>query len=450
MDLAELLGVLWRRKLVLVATVLLVMGAAAALLVLQPRIYRSTSTLALIPADQTDPRDAAYLIAQANVITPIYAEGVRSRTTKALAQQKLSDDFPDQVLAKISVRTIPDVPVLKVDASDTDAFVASNSAQAITDALLERATRNEVGYGIIRVIQVDRPVPGTTPVSPRERLTLAVATILGIGFGVGAALLRENLGRKIDTAEQLSQAAGVPCFGEIPADRVIGRLRSIDDLVSDARFRVLAEALRDVRTSLQFTEGGFHSVVLTSPEGRHGKTTVAFGLAVTLARSGARTLLIDGDVRRGRLAEVLAVPPVPGLMEVLKGTQPEQAVSRTSLDNLDAMPRGQLEEDPGELLEREFFSVLFRLERMYDAVVIDGTPLVPVNDARLIAKYASCTLVVASAGTVTRRQLRAAIDRLALIGEKPTAVVLNNSKTRRPSGYYAYLTPTDPERTSRR
>jgi Mrp family chromosome partitioning ATPase len=74
---------------------------------------------------------------------------------------------------------------------------------------------------------------------------------------------------------------------------------------------------------------------------------------------------------------------------------------------------------------------------MYDVVIIDSTPLVPVNDARIMASYAETTLIVASAGATTRRQVRAAIERLALVSVHPTAVILNHSKAARRDYYYA-------------
>ena len=85
-------------------------------------------------------------------------------------------------------------------------------------------------------------------------------------------------------------------------------MHSAEDLATDPRLRMVAEALRDLRTNLLFTDDTIRSIVVTSPDGSHGKTTVAFGLAATLARSGTRTLLIDADLRRGRIAELLSPP----------------------------------------------------------------------------------------------------------------------------------------------
>jgi polysaccharide biosynthesis transport protein len=182
-------------------------------------------------------------------------------------------------------------------------------------------------------------------------------------------------------------------------------------------------------------------VVVTSPEGSHGKTTISVGLASTFARAGTRTVLVDGDLRKGRIAELLRTRRAPGLIEALKGTPVGECVQSTGLETLDLLPGGALEADPSELLMAEFPSVLQDLKEMYDVIVLDTTPLVPVNDARIISSSADAVIVVASAGSVTRRQVRNAVERLNLVSVAPTASVLNNSRTAAKKGYYGYLEP---------
>lgn len=87
---------------------------------------------------------------------------------------------------------------------------------------------------------------------------------------------------------------------------------------------------------------------------------------------------------------------------------------------------------------------------MYETVIVDTTPLVPVNDARLVANSAETVLIVASADAATRRQVRSAVERLSLISVRPTATVLNNSRAPRAKGYYGYLHPDRPARRTRR
>ena len=421
MDLNELLRVLWQRKLIMVATTLVVLALGFASLQIQTPVYEATSTVALTPGTGTT--DPIFIISQIDVITPLYAEAVKTRDTQLLAKslQKGRD------VGELTVRTFSGAPIIKIDVRSPSPAAARSGAQAVTDALLLRAQRGEIGLtDTLALSQIDRPSLPTDPVKPLPKLTMLISLVLGLGSGVAAAVLWDRLGRKIDTIDELAAAAGVPCFGEVPTERAISGLRSPNELVNDPQYRIVAEALRDIRTNLQFTNATFRSILVTSPEGRHGKTFLAFGLAATLARSGARTLLADGDLRHGRVAEMLEIPREPGVMDVLRGRPLAESLQKTGLDALQLLPGGRIEDDPGELLESSFFHTLYELEAAFDVVVVDGTPLVPVNDARLMARYVSCVLLVVSAGTSTRRQVRTAVDRLSIIGVQVTAVVLNN------------------------
>lgn len=438
MDLGELLRIVWQRKLVVLLVGAAVVGLGMGSLALQTPIYRATSTVTLTPAPGVE--DPIIVISQIDVITPSYAEAVETKATRDRARAlRGGRDIGD-----ISVRTFRGAAILKIDSESPSPVVAQEGAQAVTDALLARADAGEIGYGgTLELKEIDQPQRPTEPVRPNRQLTLLVSLLLGAGFGVAAGVAWDRLGKKVETPEELASAAGLQPYAEIPADRSVPGVSSPGVLVNDPRLRIVAEALRDIRTNLQFTNGGFRSILVTSPEGRHGKTFVSFGLAATLARSGARTLLVDGDLRRGRVSEMLGMARSPGLMEVLHGMPFPRAVQPTDVDTLSVLTGGTLTDDPGELLEASFFQVLYDLEAAYDVVVVDGTPLVPVNDARLMARYVSAVLLVVSAGSVTRRQVRTAVDRLSIIGINATAAVLNASKQRRRASYYRYLTPDE-------
>ncbi len=428
MDLNELLQVLWRRKLVFLATFATVIAVAiVALQVVTPQ-YESTSTIVLEPTGERD--DLSFFLSLGAVV-PVYANAASSRTTRLEASRRLGRE-----VGPVTVDSDSDVPILKIRVRDEDPEQAQQAAQAVTDVLIDRVENGGLGLEQVEVNQVEEPAVAEEPVFPQEALTLAVAVVLGLGFGVGAALLRETLTSKVETAEELAAIAGVPVYGEIPLERKLPSLSSPDELSANTEFRIIAESMRDLRTNLQFSENGFKSVVVTSPEGRHGKTTVSFGLATTLARAGTRTLLVDGDLRRGRIAELLDLPRSPGLWDVLNGLDVAKALHKTSLATLDVLTAGAPADNPGEVLSTRFPETLDKLTAKYDVVVLDSTPLVPVNDARIMASAVETTLIVASADSTKRRQVREAIERLSLVAVKPTAVVLNRSRMPRGDYYY--------------
>lgn len=442
MDLNELLLVLGRRKLMIALVAAAVVALAIAGLRFVTPVYEATSTLALTPS-QVD-ENTIFYFGTMDVIVPIYADAAKSRTTQADAAEAFGD------LADIRVQTFKGTPIIKIRARDADPDLAQKSAQAVSDALIARAVSGEIGVQALRVTQLDRPVLPTEPVFPNERLTLITAALLGLGLGVAAGLLRETLATEIETREELARVSGAPAFAEIPHESAVVRIESPTDLVQNERLRIVSEALRDLRTNLLFSDQTMRTVVITSPDGSHGKTTVSYGLAVTLARSGTRTLLVDGDLRRGRVASLLRLKRSVGLMEVLLGeVRIEDAIHETSMENLHVLVGGRRIGDPGEFLTAEFPEVLERLEELYETIVIDGTPVVPVSDARVMARYADAVVLVASAG-VTRRQVRTAVERLSLISVPLTAVVLNKSRTPDGSDYYAVSEEPQPRPPKRR
>jgi succinoglycan biosynthesis transport protein ExoP len=428
MTLNEFLDVVWRRKLIVLVVTLLVVGlAGVALNMLTPK-YEATATVALTP---TGGEDDVFLLTVLDAVTPVYADAALSRRTQRAARARTGGE-----LGEISVRTFDDNPIIRIKARHSRPDVAQRSAQAVTDVLLERSQSGGLGIPNLRLRAIDPADRPTEPVFPQTGLTLAAGVLLGIAAGLAAALVRENLTTKIETPEELARLTEVPVFGEIPSESRISRVSSPHELLTDPRFRVVSEALRDLRTNLLFTDGTIRSIAVTSPEGSHGKTTVAFGLAAVLARSGTTTLLIDADLRRGRVAELLNVERNPGLAEVLLGAPLEAAIRRSSIESLDFLTGGILSSDPGELLMHEFPAILEECQRRYEMVVVDTTPLVPISDARMIARYVSATLIVASARMTTRRQIRTAVERLQLIGVRPTAVVLNRYSAPVKMGYY--------------
>ena len=430
MNLTEILSVLWHRKLVVLGVTVLVIGCAVGAVQLITPQYKATSTLALEP--QKLGNDLLFF-QTIDSITPIYAAAAESETTLAAAKAQNGGQ-----LADISVRTFAQSPIFKIDAQSTDASLAQSSAQSVTNVLQDRVKAGEVGIASLELTQIDKPTVPTSPVYPNKKLTIAVAVLLGLGLGVAAALLMERFTSRIRTRADLADASGLPIYAELPRQSSLSRVTP-ELLANSPALRPINEALRDLRTNLAFAGNGeIETVAVTSPEGSHGKTTIAFGLAVAIARSGAKTLLIDADLRRGRIAEMLDIPRIPGLYEAMNGSPLGPGVIRqTSLPNLELITGGRLVSDPGELLATRFAQVLAELRPRYDAIVIDTTPVVPVNDGRVVANLTKATVLVASAGGATRRSVEEAVSRLSLIAVTPTAAVLNKSRSRQARGYYA-------------
>jgi polysaccharide biosynthesis transport protein len=428
MNVNDFLKVLWHRKWMIVGALIAAIALAfVALRIITPE-YRSSSTMSLSPKQLGN---ELLFFQTLDPVLSIYATAARTKTTRDEAEELI-----DGPLADISVRTYESTPIFKIDAQSADPVLARDSATAVSNALVVRARTGQIGVQGLELKMIDRPEVPTAAIYPNRKLTYGIAVLLGLGFGVTVAFLWENLGRRVRTRADLADATGVPVFAEIPLTPRIRKVRSLGTFLLDPELRSVSDALRDLRTNLVFAEEGTRSIVITSPEGRHGKTTVAAGLAVTIARSGARTILVDADLHRSRVAEMLGVEPAPGLREVLEGDRLDRNVRETRLEHLYLLTAGRPASDPTELLASRFRVTLEALKEQYDAVVIDAPPVAPVNDARVIASLAQTTLIVCAAGRATHRSVRDAVERLKLVSVTPTAGVLNMSRSRQSRAYY--------------
>jgi polysaccharide biosynthesis transport protein len=433
MSISEFVAVLWRRKAIIAVTLAVAIACAFGALRLISPEYRSTSTVALTPRALGN---ELLFLQTVNQVVSIYATAAETETTLKDARQRTGGR-----LAAVSVRTFDGAPIFKVDARSTDPVLAAKSARAVADALLARTASGQIGIAGLQVKEIDRAAVPKSSIYPNGKLTYTIATLIGLGLGFAAAFLWETLGRRVRTREDLVEAAGVPVFAEIPFASQVPKTYGLLSLASEPSVQAVSIALRELRTNLAFAGDNLSSIVITSPEGRHGKTTVAAGLGVMMGRAGKRTVIVDADLHRGRLAELVRMPEAPGLREVLEGANLESCIRHSGVQGVDLLTSGRTGGDPGELLAAAFPGLLERLEREYDVVVIDAPPLVPVQDARFIARAAKATIVVCAAGRASHRSVQDGVARLTLIGVAPTAAVLNMSRARQAMSYYG--TPSD-------
>jgi capsular exopolysaccharide synthesis family protein len=190
---------------------------------------------------------------------------------------------------------------------------------------------------------------------------------------------------------------------------------------------------------------GLRGLVVTSPSPGEGKSTIACNLAIAMAETGRRTLLVDADLRRPRLHEIFGFSSGRGLSDLLDPTEPlarlplHGFLRETSIPSLSLLPSGALHSEGPALLHGERTAELLRrLEREFDFVILDTPPLGPVSDARILARFAGAAVVVLRLNESTREQARLAADQILADGSRLLGVVLNAWKPRAGAGgYYA-------------
>jgi succinoglycan biosynthesis transport protein ExoP len=318
------------------------------------------------------------------------------------------------------------------------------------------------------------------PIGQMEFVKLFLGLLLGLGIGGGIGFLREQGDQAIRRREQLERALSVPSLAIIPRvstanggagrfeaisrliprwrsgnghaegeadseadgeagdgetrpEAVGGRLgRDIRNLVSiSARPSVGAEAYRLLRTHLLFhgpLDRPLKTIVVTSPSPGDGKTLTAANLAGTYARAGARVLLVDGDLFKGRINEVFDVPRGPGVTDLLRGEgRIKKAVVETYVPGLSLLPAGTKSANPGRFVSPGAVRRLFdEVSSDYDLVIIDTPPVLAVADTTIVAALADGVVLVVRAGKTPLEAAQHALRQLERAGAQVVGSVLND------------------------
>jgi capsular exopolysaccharide synthesis family protein len=271
-------------------------------------------------------------------------------------------------------------------------------------------------------------------VSPRLVSNLMVGLFLGFLAGMALVALFEYVDDSVKSPEDLREIWDVPVLGLIPM--VKGGSANIAELEPT---NIAVESFRSLRASLDYTslDQPNRMICISSALPGEGKSTVVVSLAISLARSGKRVLVVDCDLRRPvqhlywkGMANDL------GVTSVLVGKcELGDAIQSTSVDKLDVLVAGPVPPNPGKLVESlKLRQLLLEAGKVYDMVLVDSPPVLLVNDAVLINRVVDSLLMVVACADTSRRAIAEARDRLDGAGKEPLGTIFNKVVSR--LGYY--------------
>lgn len=199
----------------------------------------------------------------------------------------------------------------------------------------------------------------------------------------------------------------------------------------------VAEIFRTLRTNIQFTNSqkSLKTLLVTSTMPEEGKTWIASNLAITFAQAGKRVVLIDADMRKGRLHKLFQVNCVPGLSNYLSGISDNgieetenilKYVNQTEVDNLYVITSGNIPPNPSELLTSEKTSnMLEKLKEVFDIIIIDGTPSLLVTDAVVLSRIVDSTVIISAYKITKKDGIQKVQKAIENVGGKIAGVILN-------------------------
>jgi capsular exopolysaccharide synthesis family protein len=434
------------RKFWLLLVVLAVVGAGAGFAIAQatPPTYRATSKV-FVSVEQGETvtelvqgstfaqnivQSYAQLATMPVVLDPVIARLGLDVTARELARTVTADTPLNTVIVEISATSGDPVEA---------AAISNATAQSLATTVHALSPDRADGTSSIAVRTVSPADPPVFPIAPNTRFMTATGLLVGLLLGMGVALVAQVLDTKVRTEKDIERVTDTAVLGTVAQVRGQNDRRAV--MLVRPRSQQ-AEAYRKIRANLQFVDAAHEvrSLVVTSARAGEGKTTTITNLALAMAETGSRVLVIDADLRRPMVATVCGLEGSAGLTTVLIGSASVDDVLQDWGDTgVAVLTAGAIPPNPLQLLDSEHMARLLEdLTQRFDVVLLDAPPVLPVADAAVLSRLCSGVIVVAGAGRATRHLLRKALASLESVGANVLGVVLARASKRDVSEYYGY------------
>ena len=426
-----------RRWLTIVVFFLLGLAGAGALTYTMTPQYESTARIFISVDTSGSSADAAQAGLFGTQRVQSYSQLATSREVMQQVISRLNLNLtPNQLASKISSSVSTETVIIVLTVTDPDPGNAQKIAKAESEVMTSFIS--DIETSPVKATVVDPASYSSSQVSPQPVLNLALGALIGLLIGAGVAVIRELLDNTVSSPDDVEQTAEAPVLASIAYDSDVPKHPLLTEAGSHAP-RV--EAFRLLRTNLQFLnlDTRPRSLVITSAVPGEGKTSTATNLAIALAQTGQRVLLVDGDLRRPKVASVLGLERSVGLTTVLVGrSELQDSIQKHAASGIYLLASGPIPPNPTEVLQSHAAQSLFdRLNQMFDMVIIDAPPLLPVSDAAIMARDVDGAILVVRHGKTTKEQLRQARLRLDQVDANLFGVAVNMAP-RRGKGAYGY------------
>ncbi len=372
-------------------------------------------------------------------------------TIQALSsQEKKLNERKNNTLSKITELPETQQQLLRLEG---DYKVANAIYVDLLNKIQEFQIAKASNVGNVYIL--DTAAVNEKPVKPKKIMILALGLLLGLMLGTLVTFLKKALYHKINNPEKLEEHLGLPVYATIPLSKGV-KLTSGLKKKKKKQKSLLAiednndpaiESLRSLRTSLHFAllEAKNNIVMITGPSPGIGKSFISSNLAAVISGSNQRVLLIDADMRKGYLHNLVNVSISPGLSDLIS----EKSTLENSIheykcngNSFDIITRGQTPPNPSELLmHQNFEGLLTKLSSQYDLILIDTPPIHAVTDPTIVGSLSGVVFMVVRQDMHTMKEIEHAVKRLSNTGIETKGFIFNGydaKKNRYGYGYQSY------------
>ena len=355
-----------------------------------------------------------------------YSEIVKSKLVlqQTIEQLHLDEDY-DTLNKHVSVKAVESTEIIKITVTDEDPELAPVIANRIAKNFIHEVSNI---YDLDNVSVIDKAQVNDTPSNNTLTRDLAIAAIIAI-FGVLAiAFIIFYFDDSVKYSEDLENKIGMPIAGKIIRSDIKTKGQNTELLVAKYPKSMVSESIKALRTNLQFTnvDKNIGTILITSSQASEGKSFVSSNLAISFAQAGKRVLLIDCDLRKGRIHKMFGLPNVLGLSNLLTDalTNIAKYVQKTDFKNLSIITRGTIPPNPSELLgSKKNKSLIEGLAKRYDVIIFDGAPCNGVTDSVIMSTLVDAVLVVTKDSATPKNVLQATKEALEKVDAPIAGVV---------------------------
>ena len=404
-------------------------------------MYKSSTTV-ILGSNQEGTGITQSDISINNNLVSTYAEIIKSRRVLEQVQKELNESYTYKELAsEISVSSINNTQIIKITVEDNNALNAKIIANLVAKVFTVEVPEL---YNLDNVHILDVAIEEDEPYNINVAKSSIIGGLLGLVLSSGIFFVIYYFDRTAKSVEQVEEVLQMPILGSVEETKNLKE----ELVVATNPKEIISEQIRTIRTNLQFTSADekIKTILITSSIPSEGKSFISSNLATAFAQNNKKVLIVDCDMRKGRVNKIFKISNRIGLSNLLAYKEDDEEnledyVFKTKIDNLYIIPRGKVPPNPSELLNSQKTAKLISLlSEIFDYIIFDGPPVNGLSDSLIMSDFVDRTIVVTSLNSAPIELLESTKKMLTNVNAKVAGVIVNKVPRRKGSGksYYYY------------
>ena len=425
--------------IIVLITIVFIVGGLTYSFKIKTPMYKSTTSVILASGQTITQSDLTLYQKLINTYTQIAKS--RNVLNNTISNLNLTYNY-NQLKDNVTVSAVSDTEIINISVIDKSPTLAKKIADSIANNF-----KDEVAsiYNLTNISILDESVVAQTPYNYNILKDTIIYVALGLFIGFVYVFLRYYFDRNIKSKEEVESRVNLPIMGSIrDFSKELKNIKSKDTVLLDSHPKAsFVEDIKTLRTNLDFLsmdDSKIKKLLITSSIPGEGKSFVSSNLAISHALNNKKVLLIDCDLRKGIVHKKFNVKNI-GLSNLIAKNDISNIhsyINHTHIENLDVITRGIVPPNPSELLNSNIFkTILNELEKEYDFIILDGTPITNLPDSLVVSGLVDKTVVVATIGYTPADLLSNTIKSLKNVNAPLAGVIINKIPMTK-NGYYYY------------